>query len=149
MDRTFFLIALAGVIVSIGIVAINLWIIIPKALQFLETWRKNKNPQYFSGSVFCFFSAFSLFSLVLKLMIKSSLQIENLFFFRFRCVDLAVSLLMAFLLIYILIPKTLLFFEKWRFTKKTRFFSLSILFAFISTYIMLLMYILNTPVFLR
>ncbi len=146
-DQTFFVIALIGVIEIIGIIAINLWIIIPKAFQFLEQWRKNKNPKCFSCSIFCFFAAFSLFSLALKLMIKSSLQIESLVLFRYG--HLAISVLMALILIYVFIPKTLFFFEKWRSSKKTVFFSLSLLFAFISVYIMLFMYILNTPVFLR
>jgi Kef-type K+ transport system membrane component KefB len=147
MDLTFFLIALIGVIGAIGITAITLWMIIPRAFQALEKWQKNKNPRYFSVSVFCFFAAFSLLSLVLKLMIQSSLKIE--IFFSFRYERLSISLFLTFLLIYLLLPKTLIFFEKWRSTKKASCFSLSLLFAFLSTYVMLFMYILNTPVFLR
>ena len=75
MGLTFFLIALAGIIGCTGIIVTTLWLIIPRAFQALETWRKNKNPYYFAGSVFGFFSAFSLLSVVLKLMIYSSLKI--------------------------------------------------------------------------
>jgi Kef-type K+ transport system membrane component KefB len=147
LDQTFFVIILIGVIEIVGIIAINLWIIVPKAFQLLEQWRKNKNPRCFSCSIFCFFAAFSLFSLALRLMIKSSLQIESLVLFRYG--HLAISVLMALVLIYVFIPKTLFFFEKWRSTKKTVFCSIFLLFAFISTYIMLFIYILNTPAFLR
>jgi uncharacterized membrane protein YhaH (DUF805 family) len=147
MDQTFFLIALAGVIGCVSISALTLWLIIPRALVAFKTWRKNKNPRYFAGSVFGFFAAFSLLSLILKFMIYSSLQIEDYFSFRYE--RLGISLLLTFILIYLFLPKTLIFFEKWRSTNKTSCFSLSLLFAFFSIYVMLFMYILNTPAFLR
>ncbi len=146
MDQTFFLVAWAAAIGCMAISAITLWLIIPQSFLALETWRKNKNPRYFARSIFGFFAAFSLQYLVLKFMIHSSLKIEE--FFSASYERLGVSLFLAFILIYLFLPKTLIFFQKWRSTKKDSFLSFSLLFGFLSIYIMLFTFILNAPAFL-
>lgn len=147
MDLNSFLILLTNVVATVGMVVIALWLMAPKAFRFLEKWKHNKNPRYFSSAAFCFFVAFSLLSFAVIELIRATLKIETYFSSGYE--RLVIFLFMAYLLLYLLIPKTLSFFQKWRSNRKVSHFSLSALFASISIYAMLVMYLLYLPTFLR
>jgi|SRR3989344_3470209 len=147
MDRVSFFILLMNAITTVSMIAIALWLITPKAFHFLEKWKHDKNPRYFSSAMFCFFVAVSLLSFAVIELIRATLRIASYFSFGYE--HLFGFLVMAYLLIYLLIPKTLLFFKKWRSNRKVSYFSISALFASLSIYAMLVMYLLYLPTFLR
>lgn len=146
MDKISFLISTTNAMTSIAMLAIALWIFIPKGFHFLAKWKSSKKPTNFSGAVLSFFLAFSFISFVcieliiqtLKIAKDFSLWPEQLLFF----------IAAYFIIIFLLIPKTLLFFQKWRTTRKTSdFIGLAIL-ASTSTFVMLATYFLFLQVIL-
>lgn len=147
MDLTSFLILMTNVILSVGMIAIALWLFIPKAFSYIKKWNFTGNQWNFSGGIFCFFIAFSFLSFGGIELVCNTLKIEQYFSSGYE--KLLVFLAITFFLLYLLIPRALTSFQKWRSTKKSSDFSIFILFVFTSIYSMILAYLLYLPVFLR
>jgi len=146
MDQVSFLISTTNAMTSLAMIAIALWIFIPRGFHFFAKWKSSKKPTYFSGAVLCFFLAFSFISFVCIELIIQTLKIA-------KCFSLWPERLLFFIFVYcvvivLLIPKTLSFFQKWRATRRiSDFIWLSIL-ASILTFVMLTTYFIFLQVIL-
>src|SRR3990167_8253356 len=137
------LIIIGKILVLLGMISVAFFLFIPKALQFFSAWKKTNHPRDFSLFVNCWiwFLFFSLF--VYFVAIKESLRMSDLFVIGIE--NLIVSILFVSLSVYFLIPKMLFYFQKWKETKKSIYFSMSIFFAYVVFCFMTYIFLIYLP----
>lgn len=140
---TFSLIALAGSFVALSIIAVSLYLFIPKAFFFYQKWNANKKITDISTAIFSFFIAFACLSYICIKAVCLTLKIED--YLAMEYFPLILFLAFSLLLIYLAIPKTIICFQKWKSTRKVKWFSLSVLFGWISIYAMAVIYLIYFP----
>jgi hypothetical protein len=136
-----------NMLISCVMLAIAFWIIFPRAFYFLNRWKSSRKNLDFSAAVFCFFVAFSFVSYVCIELVRKTLAIANSFSQWY--VHLIVFVLISYIALYLLIPKTLVFFKKWRITGKLSHFILFILSASTLICVLSTAYCLYLPAILR
>ena len=135
------------VAVAICVVIICLWIIMPRGLDCFKRWKKDDNPRSFSSGVFCFFVSF-LMLLLVGIWITRKIEALEMYFMSWPT-RLIVFLAITYSLIYLFIPKALIFYQRWKARRKNTNFSISVLFALISLFLMNYMLRLFLPIFTR
>lgn len=140
MTALFFL---GEVTILIGMLSAVFCLFIPKGLGFYHQWQSTKKPRDFSLFFNCFVWAFLFASFVYTVVIQASLKVES--YFSSGVEKLVITLLLTVLSVYLLVPKMLYFFQKWRISKKRQDFCFSILLALIEFYCISYIYLLYVP----
>jgi len=147
MDDFLCYILLAQCALSLGMIAIALCLFVPRAIYHYNTWQHRKKTIDFSGFIVFSFAAFSMFSTVYLASIRATLQLERYVTYGYE--RTVIFLILVFLLVYVLIPNTLVLFQKWRNQKKTHYFSLFIFLFFVCFYVMSILYLFSIPTAFR
>ena len=134
-------------ILALSMATVALWLIIPRGFYFISKWKKDQNQLSFSAGIFCFFISI-LILISVGAWIEKKLIIF-LIFFNLKYSKLIFFLLTSYFLLYISIPKTLVFFKKWQATEKSKYVSLSALFTFASIFFMYVISNLFFSAFIR
>jgi antibiotic biosynthesis monooxygenase (ABM) superfamily enzyme len=131
---------LGKIVITVGMLAIAFCFFIPKALHFYTLWQQTKKSRDFSLFINCSIWAIFFTSFVYVVAIRASLKIDA--YFSMGIERLIISLILTILSIYILVPKILYFFQKWKKSQKHRDFCLSAFFSAVECYCISYIYLL-------
>lgn len=132
MDKISLFIIFAEVMLAIFMLTFSIFLLLPRAVNCFNKWVLEKKNQDFSHAIFYIFVSCSLSSYVGIELITNTLKLET--HFASEYIKLITFIISTFILVYLLIPKSLFFFKNGAFLKN-RLISQSLFFLHIHPFI--------------